>query len=338
MKKFFKYFLLSFLILLFTALLAEAALEIAFRIKDRNADPLPVRDYPYLYYLFDKGSGLNEHGFKTSYPVKKNPGKYRIVLVGGSVARGKRPEESIAHYLEKELNTRLNTDKIEVVNAGISAFVAEQQFILIQLIVQQYEPDMIVSLDGVNDLMTFDFNRMTQCDFELPPHHWDDVKAIEPNRERRKIFTRFPLFFKNITRVIAYFKAQRFEKNYDWSQLTDERLRKVSATYRQIINDTRDFCKVNNIDYYDFLQPVRFYSQYKKGMQLDESTQAQSRLYALMDAELKNEPYCYSLTSLLDEQLDLFYDFCHVLPAGNEIIGKAMADRVEEEVNSWLEN
>src|SRR5687768_381888 len=176
MQKFFKYFLLTFLILLFAALLTEGVLEVVFRIKDRHADPLPVRDYPYLYFLFDSTKGLNEYGFKTSYPEEKEPGKFRIILVGGSVARGKQPEQSIAHYLEKQLNTQFQTDKIEVINAGISAFVVEQEFILIQLLLQQYQPDMIVSLDGVNDLMTFDQNRRTKSDFDLPPHHWDEVK------------------------------------------------------------------------------------------------------------------------------------------------------------------
>src|SRR5690348_14078733 len=105
MKQFLKYSLFTFLLLLFTALLTEAVLEVVFRIKDRHADPLPVRDYPYLYFLFDDAEGLNEHGFKTQYPIEKQPGKFRIMLVGGSVARGKKPEQSIAHYLEKELNT-----------------------------------------------------------------------------------------------------------------------------------------------------------------------------------------------------------------------------------------
>jgi len=337
MKKTLRYFLFFSLMLLFAAVLAEGVLEIAFRIKDRHAHPLPVRDYPYLYYLFDTTEGLNEYGFKTHYPIEKQEGKFRIILTGGSVARGKKPEESIAHYLEKELKARFNTDKIEVMNAGISAFVVEQEFILIQLLLQQYHPDMIVSLDGVNDLMTFDFNRRTQSDFELPPHHWDEVKVIEPNRAHRRILTRFPLFFINIARVIAYFKAQQFEKKYDWSQLTDERLKIVSETYWKIINDTHDFCKVKNIRYYNFLQPVRTCSQSRKGAQLSEREKAQCRLFELMDSAVKNEPYNFSLTTLLDSRLELFYDFCHVLPAGNEVIANTMAERVADDVEAWME-
>lgn len=336
MRKALRYFLFACLLCVFAALLAEVVLEVAFRVKDRHAQPLPVRDYPYLYYLFDSTEGLNQYGFKTQYPVEKQEGKFRIILTGGSVARGKKPQESIAHYLEKELNTRFNTDKIEVINAGISAFVVEQEFILIQLLLQQYQPDMIVSLDGVNDLMTFDFNRMTQSDFPLPPHHWDEVKVIEPNRERRKALTRFPLFFKNIMRVIMYFKTEKFEKDYDWSRLTDERLKKVSDTYWQIIKDTHDFCGAKNIRYYNFLQPVRTCSQYRKGTQLTEREKAQCRLFEQMDSAVKNEPYNFSLTTVLDDRLQLFYDFCHVVPAGNEVIAHAMAERVAEDVESWL--
>ncbi len=319
-----------------TALLTEAVLGIVFHYKDRNLEPMAVHDYPYLYFMFDTSTGLNEHGFKTNYSIKKQPGKYRIILTGGSVARGKLPDESIAHYLERELNTRFNTDKIEVINAGVSAFVAEQVFLNIQLILQHYEPDMMVSLDGYNDLMTFKLNRPYPSSFELPPHHWQDFQVIAENKKKNEALARFPLFFRNISRVIRFVGRKQFEKKYDWSSLTVEMLAPRSRAYWQIISDTRDFCKAKNIHYYSFLQPVKFYD--RNAAQADAELKALSMLYRLLEDDTREKRYSFSLTSVFNQRKDIFTDDCHVTAEGNQIMAKEMADRIVGDVQAWMEN
>ena len=51
-------------------LLAEIILGGIFYVKDFNLEPMAVKDYPYLYYLFEKGEDTNEHGFKTSHSIE----------------------------------------------------------------------------------------------------------------------------------------------------------------------------------------------------------------------------------------------------------------------------
>lgn len=336
MKKIMKYTLAGVLTLIIASLLTEAILGIIFHFKDRRLEPMAVHDYPYLYYLFDQAAGLNEHGFKTNYPMKKQPGKFRIILTGGSVARGKLPKESIANYLEKELNARLNTDRIEVINAGMSAYVAEQEFLLTQLILQYYEPDMLISLNGYNDWMTFRLNRQHPSEFALPPHNWHHFGVIKENRERKKFLTRFPLFFRNIFRAVRFYERRKFEKNYDWAALSDERLKPFSDTYWQIIDDTYAFCKAKNITYFSFLQPVKPYAQAPEAG--NAQSKAMSRLYRLMDEGTRDRFYAFSLTSLFNSSPHLFTDDCHVTSAGNRMIANAMADRVADEAESRLNN
>lgn len=317
-------------------LLLEIVLGIVFTIKDRNIEPMAVKDYPYLYYLFEKGEDTNEHGFKTTHSIEKAEEKYRIILIGGSVARGKQINTSIATFLEKELNSRLNTNTIEVINAGISAFVVEQEFILTQLILQQYEPDMIIGLDGYNDLMTFKFNRMYPSEFELPPHNWKDFRVINDNRFRSKPYSRFPYFFKNTDRLKEFLLRNKFERNYNWQSISDDEIKAVKDAYWQVIDDTHDFCKAKNIQYFSFLQPVRFHLEMKQGETLTPKQQALSKIYHQLEHEVKNKDFAYTLATSFINNLQIFTDDCHVTKEGNKIIAKDISDHLLPFIQSQL--
>lgn len=336
MKKAAKYTILIVLFLFVVVLLTELLLGIIYNYKNQGIEPMTARDYPYLYFLYEESPGRNVHGFKTEYSIKKLAGKYRIILTGGSVAMGREPNETIAHYLETKLNMRFNTDRIEVINAGVSAFVVEQVFLNIQLILQHYEPDMIVSLDGYNDMMSFKLNRQYPSGMELPPHYWRDFKVIEFNSERKTFRSRFTYFFKNISGAIYYLERREFEKNYDWTALTDTVLKPVSNAYWQIITDTYDFCKAKKISYYSFLQPVKSYD--KNVAQGSAELKALSRLYRQIENSSRGKAYAYSLTSIFNDRLDIFTDDCHLTPEGNQIIAKEISERVSDELEACLEN
>lgn len=332
MKKLIKYILLVFLLLFGGVVLAEILLGIIYEYRNRDIEPMAVRDYPYLYFLYKQSPGRNIHGFKTDHPQKKAAGKYRIILTGGSVAMGQLPAESIAHYLEAELNKRFNTDRIEVINAGVSAFVAEQVFLNIQLILQHYEPDMIVSLDGYNDLMTFKFNRQYTSGFELPPHYWRDFRVIQYNHDMKTLNT----YLKNISKAIGYFERKHFEKNHDWNRLNNDSLKPFSLRYWQIMDDTYDFCKAKHIYYCSFLQPIKYYNN--TIIQDNAELKALTMLYRQMENGTNERKYAYSLTSIFKHRPDIFTDDCHITPEGNEMIANAIAERVADEVEVCLEN
>ncbi len=309
----------------FIVLLAvELLLGLVFWIKDSTASVEAVHDEPYLYYLYNQGEGTNVHGFKTTYTPEKPMGKYRIVLIGGSVARGKEPENSIAHFLERELSQRYNTDNIEVVNAGISGYVLQQEFILIQSIIQGYRPDLIIGLDGYNDLLTYYLNQSLTTSVSLPPHQWRDFRAIKDNRFRNKPYSRFAYFFKNINRVKEALVRSSDLSNDAWLQQHEKDVcGTFCENYWQLTDDIQDFCRAKGIWYVQFVQPIKF----EANMPMDGKAKVVcENIYSQIDTLALLRPYAFSLVHALDDDRALFYDDVHLVPNGNQRVAWAMAD------------
>jgi hypothetical protein len=74
-------------------------------------------------------------------------GRYRVLLLGASTAEGFPP-----HVLEEELAKRFSGREFEVVSAAYGGYNARQELILASLWGPELRPDMILSLDGANDL------------------------------------------------------------------------------------------------------------------------------------------------------------------------------------------
>ncbi|CAN5316663.1 hypothetical protein BH09BAC1_BH09BAC1_25580 [soil metagenome] len=312
-------------LLCFVILLAvELLLGLIFLVKDRHELVEDVHDEPYLYYLYNEGPGTNVHGFKTAYTQEKPLGIYRIVLVGGSVARGREPENSIAHYLEQELSQRYNADNLQVVNAGISGYVLQQELILIQTIVQNYKPDLIIGLDGYNDLLTYYLNQSMNTNVALPPHQWRDFKAIKEHRFRKKPYSRFAYFFKNINRVKEYMVRSSDLHSDKWIQKHQEDpCGTFCGSYFQLMDDTEAFCRAKSIWYVQFVQPINFNATTPFDGAAKTITQV---LYNKLDTFALPRPYAFSLAHALDNEDSLFYDDVHLIPEGNQRIASAMAD------------
>ena len=313
-------------------ILFEIVLGMFFLHKDRDLYQNKVKDYPYLYYLFQQNDDTNEYGFKTQYSAEKPGGVYRIVLIGGSVARGREPENSIATYLEKELKSVNEKLKFEVVNAGISAFVIEQEFLLIQLVLQDFQPDLIISLDGYNDLLTYKLNLHDKPSFRLPPHNWQVFRVIAENENQQKFLSRFIYFFRNITRMFDYFNRIGKQKSLDLMKISADELKQVNDTYWKIVADTRDFCEVKGIDYLHFLQPVKFYSFPGADYPENKYEDLLSRLYSLFDSSARLNQFAHSLTPVLDENEDLYLDQCHVKNTGHALLAAEMAVQINNRV------
>lgn len=191
MKKIFKVFLIIALSLI-TLLLLLAATESYFRRLEGKAQVipnLPLKFVPYLMYT----SGLagkpgdvwrdqftntnrptslkgNNMGFAADFDFTFVPDadylkKYgkkeneRIVLfTGGSVAHGvgaSSNQQTISARMEKYLNDSQNKYHYRVLNLGMGSWIAYQEFIALDLIGRQFDPDWIVVMDGVNDAASF---------------------------------------------------------------------------------------------------------------------------------------------------------------------------------------
>ena len=215
--------------------------------------------YTYFSFAGNPEQFINEDGLYTKAPKVKAAGKYRIILVGGSVARSTHQpyDQTISSLLERELNARLGTGNIEVVNAGMSAYVAEQEFIFIQLVLQHYQPDMIIVLDGYNDLGSFDINRPN--DPSYAPQFYPQFKGIQQARTERKLWYPIKVCFRNILRAKSSLTAS-ISNQRKYAGITDEEVGEAAGIYINTLRDMRDFSSSKQITFYSFLQPVRWYA------------------------------------------------------------------------------
>lgn len=122
---------------------------------------------PTPNYEDTRGIRHNSQGFRRSTEVarRKTPGTYRIFLLGGSTAYGLggvwphleprypvlRNSETIDAFLERDLTARLPGTRVEVVNAAITSTWTHHELIYVNQTILNYQPDMILFLDGFND-------------------------------------------------------------------------------------------------------------------------------------------------------------------------------------------
>jgi hypothetical protein len=129
---------------------------------DPNTEYVPYIAYRYKPLRKEVRPGLetDRHGFihngdRTRDLTRKQPNVYRIFLVGGSTVAGNTaPADTLSAVLETYLNRALADRglRFEVVNTGVSAWLSAQELGLITYYLGDYQPDLIVSFDGFNDV------------------------------------------------------------------------------------------------------------------------------------------------------------------------------------------
>jgi len=96
---------------------------------------------------------MNSYGFRTNeVGIPKPNDKYRIVCIGGSTtAEGLTNDTTYPALLEKKLNNYFSSDRIEVLNCGISGLnsFGEKEKMLIYL---QMKPDLLLEYNVINDI------------------------------------------------------------------------------------------------------------------------------------------------------------------------------------------
>lgn len=164
--------LLLFLVVLVGALESATRLYVS-QVLHRSSYPLyrfnSYRIYEHIPGYQEGENGrpwvvINGQGFRRGVdtPKLKAPGSIRIFLMGGSAAYGMSsqapypiahlyPEETIDAVLEKRLQERHPQWKVEVINAALTGYQLHQHTAYLQGELLDYNPDLIVFHDGVND-------------------------------------------------------------------------------------------------------------------------------------------------------------------------------------------
>lgn len=120
---------------------------------------------------------INEESFKDfdDVPIEKPKDEYRVILTGGSVVYGRGPVPpadavcdfyevtyrwTIPHIVEKLLNAdprireKIQGKRVRVINAGVAGYVYQNNLMRYLAKLRLFKPDLVVSLDGANEVHT----------------------------------------------------------------------------------------------------------------------------------------------------------------------------------------
>jgi hypothetical protein len=160
-------------------LVALVGLEVSARIyqRVRHGDlptylPSHLVDF-YRFYRVNPAKRtrfvrVNAQGFRDDddLSVQKAPDEFRVFVMGGSTVWGDHAhypffgrvsnDDTIAHNLElilnQELRARQRSLEVRVINAGLVGYMLYQNLIYFNHVVSRYSPDLVISIDGHNDI------------------------------------------------------------------------------------------------------------------------------------------------------------------------------------------
>jgi hypothetical protein len=120
----------------------------------------------------------NSLGFRTpDRPFTKLPNTKRILTLGGSTTvDGPTNDETWPALLERKLNDHyaLSGYKIEVINMGVDMAASPTSLVDLALDGVQYQPDLVISYDGVNEGILIGFDDMLP-DYRNAMDKYDDT-------------------------------------------------------------------------------------------------------------------------------------------------------------------
>lgn len=136
------------------ATIVELVLQVQFaRNLYREARRRPP--HPFLQVLASGQVLTNSSGFRGD-PIEetKGPRTFRIFALGGSTTLGvaNRYEETYPYKLQVLLRERYPGEDIQVENAGGAWYSSAHILVNYELRVRQYEPDLVIVFEAINDL------------------------------------------------------------------------------------------------------------------------------------------------------------------------------------------
>ncbi len=254
-------------------------------------------------------SGLSVHNRQQfRYPfdlAKKKKNEFRIFITGGSVAWGSAAtsgESTIAGFMEKELRIKYPGVDIKVITAAASGWSSTQERIWIFNRITEYEPDVIISYSGHNDLESY-----------LQHHDLYDRYYLDGQYFRNAIQY---YDYYNRGEAVAMLGSDNTGFRFDVSDFPRKSLKNI-----KIISS---YLKSDKIKFVYVLQPVAkfkgkfdfFYERYNI-LNKESAAQAKSEGYQYIDH-----------SGLFDGNPELFIDFCHPGDRGYQIIAKDLISKI----------
>lgn len=279
-------------------------------------------EFEYEPYLLTKTKGSDRLHQDTS-PKGES---YRIVLIGGSTAQ-QIPEK----LLEDAFQTRTDR-KVEVINLGQAGYIINQERIALLLYGIRHDPDLVISLDGLNDIST-------------------TTKTKRPGITYSNDFIAFAIDHPILNSVASVFRKSQFVNSI--FKLRERRTEKLVHKDIQLVEQLIDhieeglhsisiIAKGMDIPYIMVLQPYvhlrknpleiekkglvhRF--KYRGGFMSETFRMLNDRL---SKASFPGEVYYVDSTRAFDNsELQCFRDEAHLTGAGKEILVNYIANETK---------
>ncbi|MFH2144911.1 MAG: SGNH/GDSL hydrolase family protein [Candidatus Omnitrophota bacterium] len=256
---------------------------------------------------------LWEPMFKTKYTTKKGDDVFRIICIGDSTTEGYYPTPgfqfiSYPLHLERLLNKKIASKKIEIINAGSGGYSSYQGVAYLRQRLLEYNPDLVLSWFGIHDNVNFLFypDKMQRLSKED-----DENKMTILERSHLYLFIKnYPLLINKIIFRRPRVAPEDFYKNYE------EMLRLAKGNNFEI---------VFIVPFYVFRKRYSF--EYIEN-------------YRIMLLALAKKYGCkiIDIAPYLPRSLiaDSFVDVCHADSKGNEVIARIIYSQLKDKLETLI--
>lgn len=323
----------------------------------------------------------NEEGMKSvpgdvTLPEKK-PGEFWVLLLGASTMEGMGSNndgnwlditgttdhpyyETIAWYLQQQLQLKMPEKKVRVFNAANSSYTIEQSRLRCELLLKKMQPDWVVSLDGQNNPPTLTDSQsvlsIVKKDWETNPTKKFPLTWIIP-------LTSHSAFVNSLKQFVFHRKANnRIEKAV--SDHFPERLKWLQKPALPLNTDTVSPGVVKAVDnYYKewigydsmltarnqkhllLLQPHllfrnqsildsaerALYSYYSNEWNQADKNGFLLKLRNSFNKKALGHPNLSILNEVDSLKQQVFVDYCHFTKSTNQFVASVLCDRILKE-------
>ncbi len=325
---------------------------------------------------------INDQSFKNieDVPLEKPENEYRVIVTGGSVVYGRGPVPpadvvadfyevthrwTIPHIMEQLLNadpdirSKINGKKVRVINAGVPGYVYQSNLMRYLAKLRLYKPDLVVALDGANEVHTVarplkDWNYFTEG-----PYYEVIMEVMEMSR--KGLMNYLTLWLKRNTYFFTWQAMGRGEgtgilmENRGFAAIpqdpTPEMLEMRDRNIAQVADVAAFYHKVletDRVPHVFALQPM-FRNCKKKRDPMEQKIEKVTGMSKLgfFDAEetydklveqvkKRNQEIGFEvvdLTRIYDSVTRwVWTDWCHLTNGANFILAKALVDEVKTRV------
>lgn len=276
-----------------------------------------VRPYPdYTSYIEIDSQGFVHNGDpdKNKRLLAKDGDKlYRIIFLGGSTTAGRGAssnEHTIPAYFERQLEEEWQGVEFHVINAGNFGYSSTEEHLYYSFYLKQIKPDLIIFLDGDNDVMLFGQKQWTP--------YFHDMKFT--NAKYRSMFRPNTAFANYIQSLLTFpqplyslFFIQKFLYK---TKLAINKLAKPKNKEEFIFHKERCILLKNNLltsareisfensKAFFFLQPVLNIKKNNKSEKEKEMSQIMEIIYSNYQKNL--EKYFYEFSNIYEELQKIF--------------------------------